>query len=151
MSDIRIDAPGAGDWIMSRVNGRFDSAVDHSFSSHDGSGAVLGGFVLCQYLGHSMTIHMAGDDAQWCSRELLWLPFHYAFTQLGCGKMLAPVRSDNYDALSMDLRAGWELETVIHDVYAPGVHMMVLSMVKATCPWLDYTPKQWRVGAGEND
>jgi hypothetical protein len=141
--EILIDAPGAGTWIMDRCQGVFRQDMDHSFSTHDDSGKILGGFVLCQYLGASMSVHMAGEDKHWCNRELLWLVFHYAFVQLGCTKMIAPVQSDNYAAISQDLRAGWHLETVIRDVYAPGVHMMVLTMAKDTCPWLDYKPKTW--------
>lgn len=141
--DIRIDESGAGQWIMDRCEGVFRPDMDHSFSSHDGE-RILGGFVLNQYLGASMSVHMAGDDKRWCNRELLWLVFDYAFNQLGCTKMLAPVRSDNYVAISQDLRAGWHLETVVRDVYAPGVHMLILGMTKATCPWLAYQPKTWR-------
>jgi RimJ/RimL family protein N-acetyltransferase len=142
---ILIDEPGAGQWIMDRCEGVFRPGMDHSFSSHDTDkdNKILGGFVLNQYLGASMSVHMAGDDKHWCNRELLWLVFDYAFNQLGCTKMLAPVQSDNYAAISQDLRAGWHLETVIRDVYAPGIHMMVLAMAKDDCPWLDYKPKTW--------
>jgi RimJ/RimL family protein N-acetyltransferase len=70
--------------------------------------------------------------------------FHYAFVQLGCLKVLAPVRSDNHAAIAIDLRAGWHLETVIRDIYAPGVDMLVLTMTKENCPWLAHEPKAWR-------
>lgn len=142
MSDIRIDAPGAGEWIMERVDGSYTPGRDHSFASFR-DGEILGGFVLCEYYGASMSIHMAGDDPQWCSRELLWMAFHYAFVQLGCRKLFAPVKSTNYHAIELNLRAGWHLEAVIKDVYIDA-HMMVLSMTKEACPWLDYAPTQWR-------
>lgn len=144
MTDIRINMPGAGKWVMDRVGGVFTPLYDHSFTRHRADGAVRGGFVLCQYLGASMTVHTAGEDKHWCSRELLWLVFHYAFIQLGCSKMICPTRSDAHDKLAMWTRAGWELETIVRDVYAPGVHMMVMTMTKASCPWLDYEPQEWR-------
>lgn len=143
MRTILIDAPGAGSWIMDRCEGVFNPLLDHSFSSHDGA-QMLGGIVLGQYLGASMLAHMAGEDKHWCNRELLWLVFDYAFNQLGCIKVLGAVRSDNHRAISVDLRGGWHLETVIGDVYAPGIHMMVMTMTKASCPWLNYQPKEWR-------
>lgn len=143
MRDIRIDEPGAGQWVMDRVGGAFNHAVDHSFTSHDGD-HIIGGFALSHYTGASMSVHMAGEDKHWCSKDLLWLVFHYAFVQLGCIKLLAPVRSDNFSAISMDLRAGWHLETVIRDVYEHGVHMLVLTMTEKTCPWLAHEPKAWR-------
>lgn len=141
-----IDAPGAGDWIMSRASGVFAEARDHAFSNHDDDGEILGGFALTSYLGGSYTVHMAGEGSRWCSRELMWLVFHYAFKQLGCYKLFAPVRSDSYEVVSMDLRAGWALEATLYDAYEKGVHMLVLSMTKDTCPWLGYTPRQYRDG-----
>lgn len=143
---IRVDAPGAGEWIMERAQGFFTPGWDHSFSSHREDGSIRGGFALCTYLGNSMTMHMAGDDPGWCSRDLLWMAFDYPFNQLGVGKLIAPVRSDNYMALALDLRAGWCMETVVRDVYAPGVHLMVLTMIRDTCPWLAIRPHGWHSG-----
>lgn len=145
MVDVRIDAPGAGAWIMERAEGYFRDGWDHSFSTHEDD-RILGGFALVGYLGASMTIHMASDDTRWFSRELAWLTFHYAFVQLGCRKLIAPVRSDNYLAMSLNLRAGWQIETAIRDVF-PNAHLMILSMTQDTCPWLDYKPRQWREAA----
>jgi hypothetical protein len=142
MSDIRIDEPGAGEWIMSRVNGVFTPGSDHSFSSHDGD-KILGGFVLTYFIGGSITVHMASQDKRWCSRDLLWLVFHYAFEQLGCYKMLTPLASDMHEVIDMDMRAGWVFETIIRDAYAPGKHMLILGMTKEICPWLKHKPKSW--------
>jgi hypothetical protein len=150
MTDIRIDAPGAGQWVMDRAGGVFMPVYDHSFTRHDRrDGSIRGGFVLCQYLGASMAVHCAGDDKHWCNRELLWVVFYYAFVQLNCIKLFAPLRSDDDRKMAMWLRAGWALETVLTDAYALGVHMMVLTMVKDACPWLNYQPKEWRVGHKE--
>jgi hypothetical protein len=149
---ICIDAPGDGQWIMERVTGVFTPELDHSFAVHvdNDDGQILGGFALCQYLGASITIHVAGTmGKRWLTRELLWLVFDYAFNQLKCRKVIAPVRSDNYLGLSMDFRAGWNLEAVIHNAYDDGVHMMVLTTTKDKCPWLNYKPRKWRSGAVE--
>lgn len=147
MVDIRIDAPGAGDWVMQRADGYFREGWDHAFTSHDGE-RVLGGFALVGYLGSSLTIHMASEDPRWCSRELMWLVFHYAFEQLKCRKLLGAVRSDNYKAIELNLRAGWRIEAVIEDVF-PDAHMLVISMTKDACRWLDYTPRSWRPALAE--
>lgn len=145
MVDIRIDAPGSGAWIMERAEGYFRDGYDHAFSSHDGD-RILGGFALVGYLGASMTVHMAGDDPRWFSRDLAWLTFHYAFEQLGVRKLLAPVRSDNYPVMALNLRAGWQIETVIRDAF-PDSHMVILSMTKPTCPWLNHKPRVWQEAA----
>jgi hypothetical protein len=138
MTEIRIDEPGAGDWIMKQVEGYFTLGRDHSFSSHV-DGEILGGIVVANYMGASATMHMAGGDAQWCSRDLLWMAFNYAFEQLGCRKLFGPVRADNYNALHINLRGGWSIETVLRDAYKD-THMVLLSMTKDQCPWLEYAP-----------
>lgn len=150
MSEIRIDAPGAGEWVMSRVTGVFTPGWDHSFTVHDGD-QILGGFVLCHYLGASATIHVAGVEGEnWCSRELLWMVFDYGFNQLNCQKLIAPIKSTNFKSLSVSLRAGWTVEAIIRDVY-PDAHMFILTMLKETCPWLDYKPQHWRSGSEDKE
>ena len=123
---------------MDQVEGVFTPGWDHSLMSVR-DGRRLGGFALCHYLGASMTVHMAGDDPRWCSRDLLWMVMHYAFVQLGCRKLVAPVRSTNHPALAQDLRAGFRVEATIRDAY-PDAHMLLLTMTKDTCPWLRLRP-----------
>jgi hypothetical protein len=77
----------------------------------------------------------------------MWMVFHYAFNQMRCTKLFAPVKSDMYDVISMDLRAGWRLETSLRDVFDDDTHLLILSMTKDTCPWLDYTPTKWRANS----
>ena len=147
---IRIEYPGDGAWIMDRAEGVFTPEFDHVFMSVR-DGARLGGFALCGFLGGSITVHMAGDDPRWCSRDLMWMVFHYAFVQLGVRKVLALVRSNNHIALAQDLRAGFAVEAMIQDAY-PDAHMMVLSMSRDTCRWLRITPSAYApVGAGSNN
>lgn len=128
---------------MSRVMGTFTPGMDHSFTTHI-DGEIIGGFVVSAYAGNSMAAHMAGDNPRWFSRELAWLVCDYVFNQVGCHKMIAGVRSDNRKAIAMDMRGGWQFETVIKDLFAPGIDMVVLGMTRDTCPWLDYRPKQFR-------
>lgn len=144
--EIRIDEPGAGEWIMTRAGGFFTPECDHSIANYR-SGELVGGFAITAFLGVSATIHMAGDDPHWCSRDLMWMTFHYCFEQLGLRKVLALVRSNNYVAMSEDLRAGYTVETIITDVF-PDAHLVVLSMRREDCRWLRIRPKLYREGAG---
>jgi hypothetical protein len=146
MREIRIDSPGAGDWIMQRVGGYFRPGWDHSFSTHracprdsacPGDGALLGGFALVSYLGASMTVHMASCEKHWFSRDLAALTFGYAFNQLGVRKLLAPVKSTSRATLLMCWRAGWRYDGVIRDAYSDA-DMVLLSMTRETCPWLKH-------------
>lgn len=147
-SEIKIDEPGAGEWVMERAVGYFNPARDHVISVHYGS-EILGGFVLNNYLGRTAEIHMESVDPSAASRELLWMVFHYAFEQLGCRKLLALVPSNNYKAMELNLRAGWMIEAILRDVF-DDKHMVILSMTKDQCPWLDYTPQRWRPAGGDD-
>jgi hypothetical protein len=141
-ADIRINFPGDADWVMARVHG-VSGPSDQSLMRHR-EGVPVGGVVLCQFLGASLTCHMAGE-AGWLSRTLLWMMFDYAFVQLGVRKVIALVRSNNYAALTQDLRAGFRVEAIVRDVF-PDAHMLILTMEKATCPWLNVKPQGWKSG-----
>src|SRR5215467_13442449 len=101
MIEIRVDAPGAGDWIMERAGGHYVPVFSHSLSSHDvdlptGREVMLGGFVLTDYIRRaSAVVSMAGEGPGWCTRQLLVALFEYAFRQLGVRKLFALIRSDN--------------------------------------------------------
>jgi hypothetical protein len=146
--DIRIDEPGAGEWVMDRSGGTFNPYGDHCFASYK-DGNIIGGFVCAGFFGNCWTLHQAGIDPHWCSRELLWMVFHYIFVQSKCSKAVGLVASNNHKALATNLRGGWVIEALLRDMFAPGVHMFVLTMTKEQCLWLDYEPKHWAPGNKE--
>lgn len=146
--EIHINAPGAGEQVMLWAGGaKFRPGEDHVLSTHAG-GRLLGGFVLTQYMGNAIAVHDGACDPHWCSRDLLWMMFHYVFRQLHCQKLIAPTASDNHHALALNMRAGFRLETIIRDVIRPGRHLMVLTMVETDCPWLDIIPQSYLPGGG---
>lgn len=144
---IVINHPGAGERIMAKMGAHFNPECEHSIATYDGD-RFLGGFVINHYLGNSVAIHDGSDDPRWCSRDLLWMLFHYVFVQLGCHRAYGPVASDNYHALEVNLRGGWRLEYVLKDAMAPGRHCMLLSMEPGTCRWLRIKPQGYVPGNG---
>lgn len=143
---ILVNHPGGGERVMELCKGPvFRPDVDHSICSYR-SGKFLGGFVLSGYLGNSIAVHDGADDVRWCSRDMMWMLFHYIFVQLRCHKAYAPVASDNYHALDLNLRAGWRLEYVLRDAVSPGVHAMILAMSPVHCRWLMVAPQQYLPG-----
>lgn len=141
---IRIDGEGDGRWIMDLVSGSFDDRYDHAFVAvrehEDESGNVvverLGGFTTCNWLGRSIGVHMAGVDPRWCSPRLMWILFQFIFDHLKVRKALTTVASNHYQALDLDLRAGWVIETVIREAF-PDADMVILSMTREQCRWLN--------------
>jgi RimJ/RimL family protein N-acetyltransferase len=148
MTQIRIDAPGAGEWIMKKCDAHFIPERMRVFSNHTtGSNDLLGGFVMFDYYPEgSAMINMAGARPGWCTRDLLWMVFEFCFHQTTARKLFAAIRSDNDRSLELCLRAGWRMETTIRDVYPGGVHAIILFMTEATCPWLEHRPKTWQSG-----
>lgn len=146
--EIRIDHPGDGQWVLDRAGGgRFRDGDDHVFLTVL-RGARAGGFVLNEYTGNAMMMHMGAINPRWLNRTILWLAFDYPFSQLGVGKVMAPIRSDNLAAFNVARRLGADFEARIRDVYAPDVDMLMMTMTRERCAWLT-TPKTatWKTGA----
>jgi len=129
---------------MKRADGFFVPGYGHSLSTHRGV-EIQGGFVLDGFTGVCALVHMAGERPGWATPDLLWMLFDYAFNQLGVKKLLGIVRSDNYLALSLDLRGGWRIETLVRDMYGEGIHAFILYMKPEFCRWLNHVPKGWQV------
>jgi len=99
------------------------------------NGEFLGGFIITNYNGAICMVHMAGKDARWCSPELLWLLFDYAFSKLRVRRMLCTCDSVNLRSLEMIRRAGWRSE---HRILGgtPDGDLLLFTMSPDHCPWL---------------
>lgn len=144
MRSIRVNAEGAGDWVMQRVGGVFNEKTDHCVSRHDHDGAVLGGVVFTGYLYGSIILHMAGNETHWASRDFLWMIYNYAFEQLGVRKCVGLVAASNSRALSIDIRMGFRVEARLADMLADGEDLLILTLKKADCRWLRVKPCHYR-------
>jgi RimJ/RimL family protein N-acetyltransferase len=107
----------------------------------------LGGFILTNYNGAICFVHMAGKDARWCSPELLWFMFEFAFRQLRVRRVLCTVGSKNKRALKMIQRAGWRSEHRIVDG-TPDGDLLVFSMRADHCPWLKLRSRYFKTNGG---
>ena len=143
MIEIKINSPGAGEWIMKHAGGTFVPGYGQVLATYKND-ELLGGFVLSDYTTNCMVVNMAGKSPGWATVDLLWMLFDYAFNQMKVKKLLAMVSSDNSASMSQCLRAGWQVETLIKDLYGDNVHGFILAMTPDACVWLSYTPKTWR-------
>lgn len=105
---------------------------------------MAGGVVFTGYLGSAITLHMAGSEDNWATRDFLWMVFHYAFVQLGCRKVMGLVSSANERALSIDIRLGFRVAAKLEDMFPDGSDLLVLVMERAWCKWLNLVPKYYR-------
>jgi len=117
----------------------YNPAVDIAISRTE-EGVLLGGVIYNGYTGASINIHMAGFTPRWASRDMLWICFDYPFNQLGCKKIFAQIPAQNTRAVKIDLKLGFTFEVLIKDVFV-GDDLVVLSMTREDCRWLDLKPR----------
>lgn len=116
------------------LNDTYDVCISRS-----SKGELLGGSLFTNFTGRSICIHVGSFANHWINKDLLWVTFHYPFIQLGCDKLIGLVPSYNERALEFDRKLGFKEETIIRDVYPEG-DMIVLSMYKDDCRWINLTP-----------
>lgn len=126
--------------IAKAAGSSFNPEVDQCIARVDGD-RLMGGLVFQAYTGPngSISIHMAGFDPHWASKDFLFVGFHYPFIQLQCKKIFAQVPSNNPKALAIDLKLGFKEEIRVRDVF-PDADLIVLSMTREACRWLRIKP-----------
>lgn len=118
----------------------YNDAVDNVIARWVGDDLV-GGILYQGYTGASVQMHVAGFRPRWLNRDLLWVAFDYPFTQLGVKKVFGQVGVHNTKALEFDRNLGFKEEARIADVYPEG-DMILMSMYKSDCRWLNIQPRE---------
>lgn len=152
MKQIVFNHPDVTYWVLDRAEVLSLSPSDAvSIGIVETPRKILGGVVFHNYTGRggSITIHSAGTETNWTTRDFFWAIFDYPFNQCGVEKILGPVPADNARAMYLDLKLGFRLEAVISDVYPNGVDQFVLSMRRADCKWLRYPPRTIQPGLSQ--
>ena len=129
-TDIEVLGPWA--WKL-RGSGIWHSAGKSGLGEVDDKGVPMWAIIFDNYEpGGSIHIHIAIDNPKYVSRRAISDVFEYPFCQLGVKKVLGIVNSNNYAALSFDLRLGFHVEAIISDPYYMG-DMYILSMKLKQC------------------
>jgi hypothetical protein len=120
----------------------FNTRDFSSISRVDSTGMLMGGILYEKWRhGASVEMHMASNTKRWVSRYLLWMGFDYPFNQLGCKKVIGYTPALKYEALMALNKLGFTREGFIADVFADGSGMVISSMYKEQCRYLDVTPR----------
>lgn len=133
-----------GEAIAKAIPRRFNPACDPVISNVI-DGRLLGGVIYDGFTGSCVFIHQAGFTKHWLSRDMLWVAFDYPFNQLGVKKLCGTIPSTNPGLLAMNLKLGFQVEHAIEDGY-PGGNMLILSMTRDECRWLDMKPRGIKAG-----
>jgi RimJ/RimL family protein N-acetyltransferase len=125
---------------IARLAGVIFNPRAHQVVSRMRGGELLGGVIFTDYTRASITVHMAGFMKNWANRDLIWCVFHYAFNQLGVGKVFGQVPASNEESMRNTLKLGFSVETRVKDVFVDG-DLVVVSMYRDQCRWLKLKPR----------
>lgn len=141
---IRFDHPPDGD-ILTAQPGGFNHKVDHVIARVDSTGKLLGGVTYENYSGKSVCMHVRSFDPRWLTKDLLWVMFHYPYVQLSCNVVMGFVDAANTQAIEFEKRIGFKETARIADA-CPGSDLLVMTMRREDCRWLDIRPSgvRWK-------
>jgi L-amino acid N-acyltransferase YncA len=139
---IRTDKGELLDWAAARYD---DNAID---SDTHAIGIEVDGVVQAVAMYNCFTdiscnIHVVSDGGKrWASRTFLREAFAYPFVQVGLKRLTALVPAKNTDALTLDLRLGFQVEGRMAEA-TDNDDLVVLGMLRRNCIWI---PEEYRHG-----
>lgn len=114
-------------------------------------GVFAGGVLYEGYIpGGSITMHAAATDPRWWNRDMAWAVFAYPFAILGVSVCLIFVLASNRRSLKFCRGIGFQDEHVVPDA-APGGGVVLLSMRKSGCRWLNGPPPKGFLQGSANE
>lgn len=130
-----------GNWRHGqRIFNAFVPELHVCISRTAADGTLLGGVVFEEFTGRSVQLHLASFAPRWMNRDLLWVVFDYPFNQLKVEQVLGYITEDNAPALNFARRIGLREISRIPDV-VPAGDVVVMSIRRENCPWLDLKPR----------
>jgi hypothetical protein len=130
--------------IAAAIPRPYNPAVDIVISKVTPEGNVLGGVIYDGYTGGCIFMHQAGFSRNWLIGNMIWIVFDYPFNQLHVKKVAGTIPSRNKELLDFNRRLGFKEEARIKDAYPDG-DMIVLTMERADCRWLNIKPKVYQI------
>lgn len=127
-----------GQLISNAIPRRFNPISDVVISNvSDEDGRLLGGVTFDGFTNNCIFIHQAGFDKHWLSKTMLWAAFDYPFNQLKVAKLAGTIPEHDKELLDINRRLGFNVECRIRDAYGTGDDMLILSMTREECRWLN--------------
>ena len=130
-------------WLIAEAIPRTYNEKQDVVISHTLDGKLLGGVIFDGFTGPCIFAHQAGFDKRWLTRDMLWMIFDYPFNQLEVKKICGTIPASDKSLLEFNTKLGFKVEASIADAYPTG-DMLVMSMKKDECRWLNVKPRGWR-------
>lgn len=139
---IRADRDALLAWAAARYP---DNAIDDDTKAIgvEADGKIMAVAFYNAFTDMSCNIHVVSDGGRrWASRAFLREAFAYPFVQLGLSRLTALVPAKNTDALTLDLRLGFQIEGRMVEA-TDNDDLVVLGMLRRNCLWI---PEEYRRG-----
>lgn len=120
-------------WLSRMV--QLDFPENSRFIGQEIDGELVAVVGYCGFLPNSCQMHVASVVDNWISRDLLWASFDYPFNKLKIRTILAPLCSDNKEALRLNRHLGFEVKAEIEDAHMDG-NLTIMAMNREQCKWL---------------
>ena len=124
-----------GMWISEKVDVEYLDGNPCFGTEKDGE--LIGAVMFNSWNGSNVCIHNRIDHPAAITRQLLHAVFSFAFKTLGARRITGAVIGNNYKAVALNLRLGFELEGVFKN-YLPGERGDIVHFVMwpSTCRYL---------------
>lgn len=144
---ILLDNIAITEWVAAKVGIHPIPGIDKSIGIVR-QGEIAGGVVFTNFTHTTISMHCAFETPFAMNRDFLWMVFDYPFNQLQVKKVLGFVSSANERALKLDMKLGFQHEATVYEGYSDG-DMLILSMRRENCRWLNIIPRGHRRGKEE--
>ncbi len=134
MKRVVLNDHRVGPWVCERLGSRWDPSCGNVIGL-ERDGALIAGVVFDNFLGRSVSMHIASEGAHWLNRSFITACFAYPFKQLGVGKVIGPVDSTNEKARRFNEHLGFEVECLIKDAGREG-DLLLFTMTRQQCRWV---------------
>lgn len=141
---IRTDKDALLDWAIERYDQNAIDSDTHALGL-EVDGEIYAVALYNAFTDMSCNIHIVSNGGKrWASRTFLSEAFVYPFVQLGLTRLTALVPSKNHNALTLDIRLGFQIEGRMREAMTDD-DVVVLGMLRRDCIWI---PEENRHGRG---
>ena len=123
-------------WVAERTGCEITDKTT-AIGSLNKKGDIIAGAVYNHYTGKSISSTFAVADRKGLTKRFIKDIFKYPFEQLGVDRIINYVAESNIESRKITEKFGFVHDVTIQGVYPDG-NMMVYTMSRENCKWLDY-------------
>jgi RimJ/RimL family protein N-acetyltransferase len=128
-----IDGERVGHWVAAQTGGAYHAQKSQAIGLVR-DGQLVAGVIYENWNGKSIICHIAFLGR--LSKEFLGLVYRYPYVTCGVEKIIAPISSDNEQALRLVQKMGFTEEARLKGA-APGGDIVFLTLARTACRFLE--------------